>query len=456
MKIGRIMNRMIKHSDVTRVRQALRNMFAMLLLGLVILAGCQGQNILEVVFPQESEGENISPATEEATADVAATEEATPSPPEIFDLIMWVPPQFDPNGDSESAKLLNSQLKDFLRENPQVNLEVRVKAASGPGSILDTLSNAVGVAPEAVPSLILLSREDLIQAVNKKLVYPFEDAAIIDESDWYEFSQEMGIMQGAAYGLPFVSNIPGLIYRGEQTIGAALEWEEIGRNFDQLIIPAGDPDAELTSSLYLSAGGVLLDQQGMATLDIITIAEVLEIFADLQGEGILLPASTEFQTDEQTWQYFIENDIEAAISSSNRVISSELDLNLAMLPLFKGTSYTPANGWLWCLTDPSEFNRKAAADLAEYLVLADFLDDWAPVSGYLPVRPSSLSGYSNVDFRETVSGMLLSARLQPKTQEAQRVYAEIRTAVIEVITDQSTPQEAAERALERLEVVETQ
>ena len=33
-----------------------------------------------------------------------------------------------------------------------------------------------------------------------------------DENDWYAFAQSMAIYQGSAYGLPFASNVLGLLH----------------------------------------------------------------------------------------------------------------------------------------------------------------------------------------------------------------------------------------------------
>ncbi|HBA92225.1 MAG TPA: hypothetical protein DCZ08_10960, partial [Anaerolineaceae bacterium] len=46
---------------------------------------------------------------------------------------IWLPPQFDPEGDTPAGDVLRARLDAFMEENPGVLLVTRVKAASGPG-----------------------------------------------------------------------------------------------------------------------------------------------------------------------------------------------------------------------------------------------------------------------------------------------------------------------------------
>lgn len=451
------MNWKMINPDNLNLKQAFRNIIALLMLAVVLLVGCQGQAIFDTVFPPEESAEEVPEMTPEEVETFFPTLQIMPTQPENFNLVIWVPPQFDPNAETDSAKIFSARIMNFLQENPGVNLDVRIKAASGPGSILDTLTNAVGVAPEALPSLVLISRADLVRAVGKNLVYPIEGASTaIDESDWYSFAQEMGILQGTAFGLPFSSNIFGLVYRGEEFVSDTPQWDKVYKEIGSLLFPAGDPDAALTTALYLSAGGVLQNQQGQPTLDPEILTEVLRVYVEGARKGILQAVSAELQTDEQAWEIFSTTEVEAIVTWANRMTDINMTLNLSPLPVLGDELYTFARGWVWCLTEPTEINQPISASLAEYLVAPEFLAQWAPSSGYLPVRPSSISGWAETGIQDTLSSMLLSAHLQPINPGMESIYAEIKTAVIEVAAGQSSPEESAEKALQRLEAVETQ
>lgn len=434
---------------------ASRSGLATLMLAVFLLVGCQGQDMLQSILPQEvDEAESIT-MTPMPTASIAATPPLSPTSPDFYNLVLWVPPQFDPNADTEAGRLLSARITEFLQQNPAVNLDVRVKAASGPGSILDTLTNAAGVAPDALPSLVLISRTELVQAVEKNLLYPVENASsAIDDSDWYGFAQEMGILMGTVYGLPFASDTISLVYRGEALDQNAPDWDDVYRAFDSLTFPAGDPDALISLALYTSGGGGFTSQQNSQQINPDILARLLDVYATGVQQGVIPVNASELQTDDQSWEYFKSGESEAVITWAHRQTAKDESLNLALLPSLGEAPYTFAGGWLWCLTDPNEANHPLAAALAEYLVDAGFLAEWAPVSGYLPVRPSSLEKWEEPQIRDTLSSMLLSAHLRPQRPTVNLISAEIKTAVQEIITGQSNPQESAQRVFERLEAVD--
>ena len=50
---------------------------------------------------------------------------------------IWLPPEFDPDGNSPASSLLKARLEQFATENPDIRLEVRVKALEGAGGLLE-------------------------------------------------------------------------------------------------------------------------------------------------------------------------------------------------------------------------------------------------------------------------------------------------------------------------------
>jgi hypothetical protein len=66
---------------------------------------------------------------------------------------IWLPPEFDPNGNGAASGLLKARLEQYATENPEVRLEVRVKALDGTGGMLESLVAANAAAPLALPDL---------------------------------------------------------------------------------------------------------------------------------------------------------------------------------------------------------------------------------------------------------------------------------------------------------------
>jgi ABC-type glycerol-3-phosphate transport system substrate-binding protein len=446
--------KMINPNDL-KIKLAVRNVTALLLVGVFILAGCQGQSILDALFPQaESQLGSQGTPTSETDLDSAST--PTPDSLADIDLVLWVLPQFDPNGESESSLLLNERIREFLIRNPQINLDVRVKAVSGPGSMLDSLTGAGSVAQNALPSLVLLNRSDLVMAANRSLIFPIEEiSSSVDENDWYSFAQAMAIHQGSVFGLPFASNALGLLYRSNAILDDQPSWDEVFRRLNSLIFPASDVDALVTLALYLSAGGSLDTQMGHVEINLDALTSALNVYELARRAGVVRRDVLEYQTDDQAWEAFKGGNSDAVITWANRLFTTEEDLSLALLPPLGENPMTLGTGWSWCLTEPDEQKREYAAALADFLSAPEFLSQWAPLSGYLPVRPSSLTGFNGEGLRSTLSTLLLSARLRPDRQAMTEIGTQIETAVTEVLNANLSAEESALNAIKRLEESET-
>lgn len=445
---------MINPKDVN-TNQLFRIFIAGLILALTLLVSCQGESILDSVFP-DSEVVLESTSTPEVLEEAEiVTEEPTATLPANIHLTVWVPPQFSPYDETESSALLTGQFKSFMTANPLVNLDIRVKAASGAGNILDALIYASQVAPDALPSLVLLSRSDLEQAAEKGLLQPIEEiSTTIDESDWYGFAQSMGIVQGTAYGLPFAADALGLVYRDASLTSNQPDWNEVTVQLDSLVFPAADQSVQTTLALYLSAGGSVQDPQGQAFIDLDALTLTLDAYQQGLNTGLLSPDLLEVQGDDQAWELFESSNAEGVITWTSRQLQNSGELKLALLPTLGASSVTLAKGWVWCLVEQDALKKQYAGLLIEDLVSPEFLREWAPLSGYLPVRPSSITAWENMVTEDTINKILMSAQLRPNTSQVSTFNNGIKTAVQEVLSNQSQPADSAKKAVDSLEVLE--
>ena len=448
--------KMINPHDL-KIKQAIRNMVASLLAAVFLLVGCQGQSILDTIFPQAESQLGGAHSTPGPVITPQVDNMPNVQPPNYVELELWVPPQFDPNGEGEAAKLLDERIREFLIQNPQIELNVRVKALSGPGSMMDSMLGASSVAQAALPSLALLSRSDLVIAAERTLIFPIEEfSSSVDENDWYAFAQSMAIYQGSAYGLPFASNVLGLLHRPGALSGEQPSWDEIFKRRDSLLFPAGDADAMVTLAQYFSAGGALDVQMGKMEINQEALSAALNVYERARRAGVIGRDVLENQTDDQAWEKFQTGNADVVITWIARLFTADEDLGLAMLPPLGENPFTFATGWSWCLTEQDIETRKYAAALAEFLSAPEFLSQWAPVSGYLPVRPSSLVSFAEEGLQSTLSTMLMSAHLRPDRQLIMDVSPQIKIAVDEVINGMQTAEESAQNMITRLKESENQ
>lgn len=439
------------------MKQAGRIAIAVHIMAIVLLAACQGQSIFDTAFQQQGKVQGILTTTSTPQTATAIEQSSTLTTPAFSNLTVWIPQQFDPEAKSDSAELLNNRFKEFSKKNPNINLDVRIKSASGPGSILETLISANVVAPDALPSIILLSRSEMVQAASKNLLIPIEGLSeVIKNDDWFDIANELGSYQGTLYCLPFAIDALGLVSKNSRLKSDQPSWAEMINQSEQLFIATGDSEALTTLALYKSAGGSITDKTGQPILEKDALVKVLSAYAEAAALGRFSESNLGYQTDDEVWENFLSAKNGTALTWSHHALADPKNLRLALLPSLGNYPFTLAGGWMWCVTEPHEQDRIFSALLIEFMLDPGFLGTWAPVSEFLPVRLSSIPKYEEKELQGTITKMLLAAQVRPDKIEISEIGTEIKIAVSEVLQRSNTPEIIAVNAIKRLEALKTQ
>jgi ABC-type glycerol-3-phosphate transport system substrate-binding protein len=362
---------------------------------------------------------------ETSTPEPDATETALPATgPRI--LRVWLPPQFDPDAGTESANLLKQRLADFETQHPGLEIEVRIKAEEGEANILNALSVTSMAAPTALPDLVALSRPALEAAALKGLLHPVDGlSTTLQDPDWYGYARQLGQIENIGYGLPFAGNVFALVYRSD--LGEFTNWEDILASEGVLAFPAGDPQGLVGLSLYASAGGEIVNPQGLPTLDQAVLTRLLSLIEDGLGASMLSPSLAIVGTDAQALQVYRERNASMVITwvSNYHPVSDE---QIMPVPGLDETSYSFATGWMWSLAGSNAENQALAVELAEYLIADEFLGEWTREAGYVPTRPSS------VDEQDpTLAALIESAKPIPSNDVLSVLGQLMQDAMIRVL-----------------------
>lgn len=391
-------------------------------------------------------------ATAAPTSQATRSASATPSGPQTLQI--WLPPQFDPAAGTSAAEALRARLVSFEADNPGFKVQVRVKAANGPGGLVESLATATGAAPTTLPALVALSRTDLETAALKGLVFPLDGLTrVVDNADWYPYARQLALIQGAAFGLPFAGDGMLLLYRPTKLTTPPTDWTGIVKASLPLAFPAADNQSLTTLLLYLSAGGQIKDSQGRPILQSEPLTRVLKQYSEGQKTGVFPNWLAQYQTDGQAWQAYREQRTQLLITWSSRYLADlPADTAAVPIPALGGQPLTLATGWLWAISDPLPERRAAAVRLAEYLVHSDFLAQWTSAAGYLPTRPSALTSWSNQGLRALLSPIALSAQVRPSNDVLLGLGPVLQEATLQVLKQQGDPAQTAQAAAERLAV----
>ena len=394
---------------------------------LIFLAGCSAlapllAQLTPTPVPVISSPE-VTPAT--STPESDATETALPATgPQI--LRVWLPPQFDPDAGTESANLLKQRLADFETQHPGLEIEVRIKVEEGEANILNALSVTSMAAPTALPDLVALSRPALEAAALKGLLHPIDGlSTTLQDPNWYGYARQLGQIENIGYGLPFAGNVFAIFYRAE--LGELTNWEEILASEALLSFPAGDPQGLVGLSLYASAGGEIVNSQGLPTLDQQALTRTLTLIQDGLGASMLSPSIAIAGTDAQALQLYRDRNASMVITwaSNYRPVSDEQIMPLTGLD---ETPYSFATGWMWSLAGSNAENQALAVELAEYLIADEFIREWTREAGYLPTRPSSIEGHD-----PTLAALIESAKPIPSNDVLSVLGQLMQDALIRVL-----------------------
>lgn len=416
-----------------------------LLIFCILLASCS-------LFPPAETGINLE-STPTPTATLQPTAESTQPAPGPTVLNIWLPPQFDPENGTPAGDLLKSRLEEYTAQRPDVRIQTRIKAASGSGGLLDSLSTANAAAPLIVPDLILLPRESVEIAALKGLLFPFDEYTnTLNDGDWYPYAQDLAHLQTSSYGFPFAGNALVSLFRPAEIEIPPEDWTSTLELAQPLAFPAADEQALFTLAQYLSTGGLIQNADGRPTLEPNPLIEVLSFYEQAEVAGVMPFWLTQFTTDEQSWESYTENQVNLVASWTNRYLTTlPGDTDAAPILTEDGVPLTLVNGWVWALSTPQIERQALSVDLAEFLTQGEFLSAWTEAGGYLPPRASALEGWSNASLRSIIEQVIQSAQIIPQNDVMAALGPVLQEAVVNVLKQQSDPATAASQAVDSLE-----
>jgi ABC-type glycerol-3-phosphate transport system substrate-binding protein len=178
---------------------------------------------------------------------------------------------------------------------------------------------------------------------------------------------------------------------------------------------------------------------------------VLTYYHQAQQSSLMPFWLTQYETDEQSWTAFQENQTAMAITWASRVLQDpSADLGIAAIPTPEGMPYTLATGWAWALASPSPDRQALSAQLAEFLTTADFLGGWTEASGYLPPRPGALLAWENTTTQSVLTQVIPAAQRMPSLDVVTTLGPVLQKATVDILKEQSDPATSAAEAVRGL------
>jgi ABC-type glycerol-3-phosphate transport system substrate-binding protein len=431
----------------------IRLFFGLGLMMALLLSACESLPFELPWVPGETPTATLPPGENgdaTPTPETTITADVTPEP--VTEITLWVPPEMDPALDTDASRLFVNRLQLFSDLNNGLEINVRVKAVSGAGGLLDSLTATSAAAPDALPDLIALSRPDLENAALKGLIFPLDGLTEIpDDTDWYDFTREMALLQGSTFGIPFAADSLILVYRPTALPELPADWFEIIDSGTVLAFPAGSDQQLFPTALYLSAGGLVQDNQRRPTLELDPLTEVFRLIQEGTQSGTFPESLNQYQTSGQVWTAFRDGQSNLAVTWFSNYLKENLaDVSLSPLLPMSESAVSFGTGMSWAVATPKENHHSIAVSLAEYLVEPEFLSEWTAAAGYLPTRPSALDGWQNQSLRTTVNQTAIMTKLVPANDIISSLGPLMREGTRQILQDLIDPVQAAQVAVESL------
>ncbi len=431
---------------------------SLLFLVLLLLAGCQSN-------PPADATPSPSPTNTPAPAP-SATVMQTPSPGAILPtspltLTIWTTEAFAPTDEDAGGRHLLNQLLAFERGQSDLSLEVVVKRATGPGSIMDYLVTAGQVAPAVLPDILVLSTEMLARAAAAGHLQPL-DAWLPPETiaDLFPIADRLGRVGNPAdaentqlMGIPFMLDLEHLVYNTTvYTETGPATWEDVLESGGPYIFPAAaEAPVNGTLSHYLSAGGALYDEEGQPQLDVDPLTEVFRFYQQADQARVIPVAAAQTLSLAESWSaYRNGNALLAHVNAARYLADRESMLNTAAGPIPGQGKAAPAivSGWHWAILTADPARQQLAADLLSWLMTGDNLGVWSFTDRWLPATSAALAVWPTGDPYVAFAGQQIQDGIpRPGVDFYELVQTRLAQAVRDVLLNQKTPAEAAANSI---------
>lgn len=419
---------------------------------ILILAGCGIKTSGSETPPPNPTTQAVLIPTVEP--ELTATAPSLLYPTASISLTIWTTEEFSASDKDASSRLFMDQLQAFDQSHPEAKLDIVVKRPTGAGSIAAYLEIAGQVAPAVLPDITVLSTDmlgDIMQATSaNSIVQPLDNLAPAEMlDDLFPIARELVSYDSHTMGIPFTLDFEHLIYNTAiLTNTKPTTWDAILKSGGPYLFPAAE-DAPVDTTLlhYLSAGGILSDEEGNPILEIDPLTEVFRFYQQADAEHVIPVAVIQTRSLAQSWNGYRNGNALIAHVNAAQYLSRRADLlntGVAPFPGMERPGASFASGWVWAIITTDPARQQVAIELISWLMAVDQLGDWSFSGRWLPATESALASWpAGDDYVQFARDELLTAVRRPENAYYEQVQARLAKSVRDVLLGNTSPAAAA-------------
>ncbi len=427
---------------------------SLFILSLLILVGCGGTTPTLV---------SVSPTPIPTFASPTAIPTPTREPPPmIITLKLWLPEELDPYARKAGANTLAQQLSAFSDTYyPDLQVEVTVKKAHGPGGLHDFMHTARDAAPTILPDLVVLDAADLETVAGSGLIQPLDNfLAPSAVSDLFPFATTMSQVEGQTMGTVIGVDMQHLAYRPSQFDWPPTSWTQVISAPAPFLFPAGGYDGKINDATliqYLGAGGKLTNSDGAPWLTEEAMVSVFDFYSKCITTTVIVPTTILTITHvDQVWEQFKDGQGGMTVVRAGRYWLEADDASEAVaaaaIPTQSEQPISIARGWALAMVTDDPARQDLAMLLFDWLTAPERNAQWTQAAGYLPATRSVLRLWQVSGEEQAMLRDLMEAAIPAPRPEVMAATGPIMQEALEaVLKGRATPEEAAADAMERLE-----
>ncbi len=370
-------------------------------------------------------------------------------------IVIWLPEPLLPLDNNPANELFTRQIEAFEASQDNIEVELRLKKATGLGSVMSTLRTASPVAPGVLPDLTLMRREDLLAAVQARLVFPLEgeiSSAIL--GDLFPSALQLGQVDNELFGLPYMLEAQHLTYRPNEVPHRTLRFDDILNNQISFAMPVGQTNQinRILLTQYLDAGGVL-PQGEEVVFDADALQITLGFYEQAVLNGLIDPAVLNYTSPADYQAALIAGTLDAGIITSTgylNLLATDATLQFGSIPTASGQTVGKVDGWMWVITTSSANQQTLAISFLNWMLNATRQSEYSRTINMIPSRQNALQSWDNSPYIAFIQELLNNAVLPLSDSDGGTIARAVQNALIAILAGESTAEEAANNLLSRL------
>jgi ABC-type glycerol-3-phosphate transport system substrate-binding protein len=374
-----------------------------------------------------------------------------------IDLTLWTIEAVSPQADGKAGEAFAASLRTFGDRYPNVSVKVRLKNVSGKGSVLDYLRTASQVAPRVLPDVVVLDTTEVMLAARAGVLVPL-DAHIAPAviTDLLPAARAAGTVDGQLMGIPFEADVEHLVFNSSKIAAAPLTWSAILSANTTYRFPAKGRNGLVNDSFliqYVALGGKLVGDDGAPFLDEQVLALVLEYYRQGVQVGVIPSDVLEAGDTNDLWPDYVAAKtgivhvhVGRFLTDRNLLRSSQY----ADIPTQDGKPLTISRGRALAVTSRDPTQQAMAARLIEWMLDPDQAALWNQATVSIPTRYATFKRMGGDPYWEFLQHQMEVAVPAPAFPQYDQIGRVLQQAVVEVLSGDATPQDAAAAAVDAI------